>query len=95
MPQLTIPDDIYERLARRAASLNVTIEQLLAPILEQAAAAGATNGSQPAPPSDLPFDQWKAQFDKMLALVHSRADRYPPGFQADVSRESIYEGCGE
>ena len=30
-----------------------------------------------------------------LALARSRADRYPPGFRADVSREGMYEGCGE
>ena len=47
----------------------------------------------PAPePSD---DDWKTGFDQLLALVRSRAGRYPPGFQADVSREGMYQGCGE
>lgn len=43
----------------------------------------------------LPADEWQRQFDALNALIHSRADRYPPGFQADVSREAMYEGCGE
>jgi hypothetical protein len=95
MPQLTIPDDTYERLARRAAALNVTVEQLVTPALERFAEAEDTNGRPPAPPGDLPHSQWKARFDEFLATVQSRAGRYPPGFEADVSRESIYEGCGE
>ncbi|HKI32225.1 MAG TPA: hypothetical protein VKA46_10180 [Gemmataceae bacterium] len=95
MPQLTILDDTYERLARRAAALNVTVEQLVTPVLERVAGAEAVNGHPPTPPGDLPFDPWKARFDELLATVRGRADRYPPGFQADVSRESIYDGCGE
>ena len=95
MPQFTIPDDTYERLARRAAALNVTVEQLVTPALERAAEAEAANGLPITPPGDLPYQQWKTRFDEFLAIVHSRGDRYPPGFQADVSRESIYEGCGE
>jgi hypothetical protein len=95
MPQLTIPAETYEKLSRRAAELNVTVEQLVTPALERVAGAGVENGHRPLPPGDLPYGQWKARFDELLATVHSRAGRYPPGFQADVSRESIYEGCGE
>jgi hypothetical protein len=95
MPQLTIPEDIYERLVRRAAVLNVTVELLVTPVLERVAGAEAVNGPPPTPPGDLPYDQWKARFDELLATVRGRADRYLPGFQADVSRESIYDGCGE
>jgi hypothetical protein len=94
MPQLTIPADTYEKLARRAAALNVTVEQLVTPALERVAGEGE-NGHPPLAPADLPYDQWKARFDEFLTTVRSRAGRYPPGFQADVSRESIYEGCGE
>jgi hypothetical protein len=94
MPQLTIPADTYEKLARRAAAMNVTVEQLVTRALERVA-GGSENGHPPIPSGDLPFDQWKARFDELLATVRGRAGRYPPGFQADVSRESIYEGCGE
>ena len=95
MPQLTIPADTYEKLARRAAAMNVTVEQFVTYALERVAADEVENGRPATAPGDLPFDQWKARFDELLATVHSRAGRYPPGFQADVSRESIYEGCGE
>ncbi len=96
MPQLTIPAATYEKLARRAAELNVTVEQLVTPALERIAGVEVENGHPPVPPSgDLAYDEWKAQFDEFLATAQSRAGRYPAGFQADVSRESIYEGCGE
>ena len=95
MPQLTISAETYEKLTRRAADLNITVEQLVTLALERLAGAAAENGHRPPLSRDLPYDQWKARFDELLATVHSRAGRYPPGFQADVSRESIYEGCGE
>jgi hypothetical protein len=95
MPQLTIPKDIYERLSRRAAALNVPVEHLVATALESAAGGEAVNEARPTPPGKLPHDQWKALFDEFVAAARSRANRYPPGFQADVSRESMYQGCGE
>jgi hypothetical protein len=88
MPQLTIPDDTYQRLACRAAALNMTVEQLVTSTLEQVAKSAEAGGN-------LTEEQWQTRFDQLLATIRSRADRYPPGFQADVSRDSIYEGCGE
>ncbi len=88
MPTITIPDDTFERLTRRATELGTTIEALVAPVLDRVM-------HEPTPPGDLPYDEWKKLFDDILAKAQSRADRYPPGFQADVSRESMYEGCGE
>jgi hypothetical protein len=32
MPSLTIPDELFERLAKRAAALDVIVEELLAPL---------------------------------------------------------------
>ncbi|OWK43907.1 hypothetical protein [Fimbriiglobus ruber] len=88
MPTITIPDDAYQRLSHRASSLGISTDTLVAHLLER--------GDQgPIPPGDLPYDQWKQRFDELLANAASRAHRYPPGFQADVSRESIYEGRGE
>ena len=94
MPQVDIPDETFAKLVRRAAKLNVTVEELVAPVLERAAETETENGHA-SPALGLSYDQWKVQFDNFLATVRSRAERYPPGFQADVSRESIYEGCGE
>jgi hypothetical protein len=94
MPSVSIPDEVFERLARRAAALNVTVEQLIAPLLSFAA-ENHGSGKAAASPSDVPFDDWKKQFDAWMADVQGRARRYPPGFVMDDSRESIYHGCGE
>ena len=95
MPSIQVDESTFHRLAARAATLNVTVEELVTPALQQVAAAEPANGHPTAPPGDLSNDQWTARFDQFLATARSRADRYPPGFEADVSRESIYEGCGE
>jgi hypothetical protein len=47
MTQPTIPDDTYERLVRRADALNLTVEQLIVPLLERTTALG-TAPSEPA-----------------------------------------------
>ena len=88
MPSVTIPDEVFHRLASRAAMLNMTVEQLIAPLLDFAAESTA----QPSTPS---FDDWKKRFDGWMADVRARAHRYPPEFVLDDSRESIYQGCGE
>jgi hypothetical protein len=44
---------------------------------------------------DLPYVEWKQVLDALLATASSRAGLYPPGFLADVSREAMYERCGE
>lgn len=94
MPSLTIPDKVFERLSRKAAELNVTVEQLIAPLLD--CAAESESKGQPSPPStETPFDDWKRRFDSWMSDVQARAHRYPAGFLMDDSRESIYEGCGE
>jgi hypothetical protein len=87
MPSVTIPDETFERLAKRAAALGLTVEQLILKL----ATESDGNGHPTAPH----FDDWKKQFDKWMADVQGRAHRYPSGFVMDDSRESIYEGCGE
>src|ERR1017187_1308936 len=91
MPSVIVSDDVFQRLVQQAAMRNVTVEQLIAPLLELAA---KNNGAQP-PASAPAFDEWKKRFDAWMARVQTRASRYPPGFVLDDSRESIYEGCGE
>lgn len=90
MPAVTVADDVFQRLAKRAATLNVTVEQLIAPLLD--VAAKDTGGPPLSPPA---FDDWKRTFDTWMADVQKRAHRYPPGFVLDDSRESIYRECGE
>jgi len=94
MPSLTISDEMFERLAKRAAALNVSVEQLIAPLLDLAAKDDGNGNAAPSSTA-APFDNWKKEFDAWMAEVQMRAHRYPPGFVMDDSRESIYEGCGE
>ncbi len=97
MPTITVPDDTYARIARRAEDLGTTVEALVVPAVEQAALKPEAQGLQPSPPDAVSYVEWKARFDDLLALVRNRSERYtyPPGFEVDVSREAMYEGCGE
>jgi hypothetical protein len=94
MPSVTISDEVFERLTRRAAALNVTVEQLIAPLLS-IAVENHGSGDAATALSDASFDNWKKKFDAWMVDVQGRAHRYPPGFVMDDSRESIYQGCGE
>jgi hypothetical protein len=89
MPSVTISDEAFERLAKRAAAVNVTVEQLILNL------ASEDDGNGHPTPTRAPFDDWKKEFDAWMAEVQLRAQRYPPGFAMDDSREAIYEGCGE
>ncbi len=97
MPTIEIPEATYQRLTHRAAALHTTVEELALPALEEASRGSNPAVSAPGPsaPVDLPYDEWKKVFDEIVARAKEREHRYPPGFEADVSRESIYEGCGE
>ena len=86
MSTIHIPDEIYERLLSRAALLGTTVDKLTTSALEQFAHESVSSQSQKT---------WSKNFEEWMAIVQARADRYPPGFEADVSRESIYGGCGE
>lgn len=96
MPTITIPEETYQRLAARAAALNTTVEQLAAPaladLISEPAGAGSPASSST---SELPYPEWKRRFDAHMQAVEARASQYPPGHITDVSRESMYEGCGE
>jgi hypothetical protein len=86
MPILTIPDPTFQRLTERAAALNMTVEELVAPILKDLAATGTSSATP---------DDWQRNFDAWMKEIEGRAGRYPPGFELDDSRASIYEGRGE
>lgn len=88
MPTITVPEAVYERLARRAQALGTSVEALTLPAIE-AVAADPPRGALS------PETEWKKAMAELAASARSRVHRYPPGFQVDDSRESIYEGCGE
>lgn len=82
MPTLSIklPTDTFARLEEWAAARNQTVEEAVTPVIESL-----------APPPD----ERRQAFDALTALIRSRANLYPPGFQVDSSRESIYGEAGE
>ncbi len=90
MATLHIKDETYDRLARQAAARNTTVEELVQPVLERVAEAVSPDLTR------LPTSAEREKaLDEWIALVQKRASRYPPGFVADDSRESIYEGRGD
>lgn len=88
MPSLNIPEDTFRQLAVRARALNISVEDLVRPVLEQL----TKNGSRaPASGGQAPtLADRKLAFEEWTKHVESRADRYPPGHVLDDSRESIY-----
>ena len=80
MATLTIPEDTFRRVAKRAAEMGLTVEQLLLPIMEQAALS-------PEPTSD---DRRQA-FKNLTLLARSHATLYPTDLVLDGSREAMYE----
>ena len=83
MTTLTIPDATYQRLAARAAGQHLTVEALL----DRLAAA------EPAAVTP-PTDGWQAKLAAVQTAASSRADRYPPGFRMDDSRDAMYPDAG-
>lgn len=84
MPTITIPDETYKQLKNRAAALKTTVESVVDQLIRNEPVKG--NGS----PLDSD-EEWKRAFDALLLTARSRASRYPAGFEADISRESMYE----
>ena len=91
MPTITVSEDTYQRLSRQASAQGTTVDDLAAPALEKLVRAPAGNGSA----VDQPADEWVTSFNAWMAAVEARGDQYPPGHVTDVSREAMYEGCGE
>jgi hypothetical protein len=79
MAAITVPDATFDRLARQAAAIGVTVEQLILPVLDQI-----------VPPAPTPEERKRA-FEEWDQRIRERADRYPPGFRVDDERESFYK----
>ena len=92
MATMNIPDSTFKLLEARATALGMTVDAFAVPAVERLVRELQTDT---LPTTGMPDDEWKKRFDDLLALARSRDDRYPPGFQADLSRETMYEGCGE
>jgi hypothetical protein len=82
MPHLTVPEDTFQRLAAKAAALNLSVDELVQPTLDQLAEPDT------APP--LTGEAWQAELNAWKREAESRSDRYPASFVLDDSRETIY-----
>jgi hypothetical protein len=79
MATLTIPDPIYAELSDEAQTAGLTIEELVLQKLQRVA------------PTPLSRDDRRRALDEMQKAARARANRYPPGFRVDDSRETIYK----
>jgi hypothetical protein len=87
MPYVSVAEDTFRRLAAKAAALNISVDDLVKPAL----AWLAESGTPPAePPLPLTGDEWRAELSAWKREAERRADRYPPGYILDDSRESMY-----
>lgn len=89
MPTIHVSEQTYQRLTNQANMKCVSVEELLKPVIEQMALRSAGDSEE------LSYEQWKARFDQHMTVIDNQADHYPSGHRTDVSRESIYDGCGE
>ena len=87
MATVTIPDVAYTSLAAQAALRNITVEQF---VLDQLQHLNSPLEVPPEPAPPLTGEAWRAVRDAMISDAEKRADRYPPGFVLDDSREAIY-----
>ena len=84
MPHLTVPEDTCRRLTAKAASLGISVDDLVRPILDQLGEA-SVSPLEPQPP--LTEDAWFAEIAAWKRDAESRAGRYPRGFVLDDRRE--------
>jgi hypothetical protein len=84
MPSILLPDETYQKLARRAEALDTTVEAIVEEIVPQ----------EKVPALHDPVT-WHEQYEAMLAGIRSRARRYPPGFEVDIRREAMSEDPSE
>ncbi len=87
MPHVTVPEDTFRSLAARAAALNISVADLVKPVLDRLAETSDCISDLPLP---LTGDAWQAELIAWKRDAESRAGRYPPGFVLDDSRETIY-----
>jgi hypothetical protein len=86
MPSIHLPESAYQHLLAEAAIRQLTAETLVVELLDR-----LTQEKVASPTRPLAGEAWKKSLDAVVEDAHKRADRYPPGFECDVSRESMYD----
>ena len=91
MPDISIPEDLFRRLSDQAKSMNRSVEEYVEPTLRRLVEYGQPL-SEWKPLTD---EEWEREWEAWDRDVEARGSRYPPGFQIDDSRESMYFGKDE
>jgi hypothetical protein len=84
MASLIIPDQTYEKLVAIAAKTGTSPETLALQEIEKLIVTKAAERPYPTP------EERKAAMDRIAAFAKANAHKYPPGFEVDDSRETIY-----
>ncbi len=79
MATLTIPDETYGRLIRRAAELRVTLEDLVVPLLDSEPEA-----TTPAPQLPLTGEAWQRAHDDLMRDAAEWTKHLPPDQELDL-----------
>lgn len=88
---LTLPPETEARLRNVAAAAGTDVNAFV----QQAVEEKLTAAGDTIPPEKKTKEQWLAALNRWMAEVDKQASMYPPGLEADDSRETIYEGRGE
>lgn len=89
MPTIEVSEETYRKLEQRAARLQTSVPEVVKPLLDVPEPPGDER------PSQAVIDERLRKFREMMDFFRSQPPLYPEGHIVDVSRESIYEGCGE
>ncbi len=85
MPTITISDEVYAALTRKAAAVGVSPGEFIALTL-------SGDVQPPAPPTLSPDAEARRKArEQLTAFLHTLAAGFPPGHETDVSREAMYE----
>jgi predicted transcriptional regulator len=88
---IVLPPETEAKLRDRAAATGKDLSTLIREAVEEQ--LSTANGNSVA--ASISSDQWSAEFSAWMQDIAKRASMYPPGYVADDSRESIYQGQGE
>ncbi len=88
---ISLPAETEAKLRDRAAATGKDVSTFIREAVEEKLSAANGNNA----PNSIPSDRWSAEFTAWMLDVEKRAPIYPPGYVADDSRESIYDGHRE
>jgi len=85
MPTVTVPEETFRRLSERAATLNISVDELVKPALDRLAGSPS-----PEPVRPLTAEAWRTELEAWKRDAVTRAERYAPGIVLDDCRETMY-----